>query len=38
MIEGMAFCRLIRDREGRPCDWLYLDVNPPSSGPPAFAT
>ena len=28
MLEGMAVCRLIRDREGRPCDWLHLDVNP----------
>ena len=27
MFEGYAYCRMIFD-EGRPVDWLYLDVNP----------
>jgi len=27
MLEGLAYCRMIYDDEGRPVDWLYLDVN-----------
>lgn len=25
--EGFAYCKIILDREGKPVDWLYLDVN-----------
>ena len=28
MIDGFAYCRMIYDAEGRPADWIYLDVNP----------
>lgn len=28
MMEGFAYCRMIYDAEGRPADWLYLNVNP----------
>ncbi|PKG32950.1 PAS domain-containing sensor histidine kinase [Methanoregula sp.] len=27
MLEGFAYCRMIYDRNGRPVDWVYLDVN-----------
>jgi PAS domain S-box-containing protein len=27
MLEGFAFCRMIYDSNGRPVDWVYLDVN-----------
>lgn len=27
MLEGFAYCRMIYDRDGRPVDWVYLDVN-----------
>jgi PAS domain S-box-containing protein len=27
MLEGFAYCRMIYDAEGRPVDWVYLDVN-----------
>jgi len=27
MLEGFAYCRMIYDEEGRPVDWIYLDVN-----------
>ena len=27
MLEGFAYCRMIYDDEGRPVDWIYLDVN-----------
>ena len=27
MLEGFAYCRMILDPEGRPVDWVYLDVN-----------
>ena len=27
MLEGYAYCRIIRDAEGRPVDWLYVDAN-----------
>ena len=27
MLEGVAYCELLRDDEGRPLDWVYLDVN-----------
>ena len=27
MLEGFAYCRMIYDDEGRPADWVYLDVN-----------
>jgi signal transduction histidine kinase len=27
MLEGAAYCRMIRDDSGRPADWIYLDVN-----------
>jgi PAS domain S-box-containing protein len=27
MLEGFAYCRMIYDEEGRPSDWVYLDVN-----------
>lgn len=28
LLNGYAYCRLVRDRSGRPVDWVYLDVNP----------
>jgi PAS domain S-box-containing protein len=28
MREGVSYCRMIFDREGRPVDWVYLQVNP----------
>ena len=28
MLEGFAYCRMIFDDEGRPSDFLYVDVNP----------
>jgi PAS domain S-box-containing protein len=28
MMEGLAYCRMIYDDEGRPVDWVYLTVNP----------
>lgn len=27
MLEGAAYCRIIRDDHGRAADWVYLDVN-----------
>jgi len=27
MLEGFAYCRMIYDKDGRPKDWMYLDVN-----------
>ncbi len=27
MLEGMAYCRMIYDDQGRPVDWVYLTVN-----------
>lgn len=27
MLEGVAYCRMIYDKEGKPVDWVYLDVN-----------
>jgi PAS domain S-box-containing protein len=27
MLEGFAYCRMIYDTEGRPVDWIYLEVN-----------
>ena len=27
MLEGFAYCRLLYDKDGRPYDWVYLDVN-----------
>jgi PAS domain S-box-containing protein len=27
MLEGFAYCRMIYDAEGRPVDWVYLDMN-----------
>lgn len=27
MLEGMAYCRMIYDEQGRPVDWVYLTVN-----------
>ena len=27
MLEGFAYCRMIYDEEGRPVDWVYLEVN-----------
>jgi len=27
MLEGFAYCRMIYDKDGRPTDWVYLDVN-----------
>ncbi|MFA4850167.1 MAG: MASE3 domain-containing protein [Methanoregula sp.] len=27
MLEGFAYCKMIYDEEGRPVDWIYLDVN-----------
>jgi len=27
MLEGFAYCRMIYDKDGRPVDWEYLDVN-----------
>jgi len=28
MLEGFAYCRMIYDSDGRPVDWIYLNVNP----------
>jgi putative nucleotidyltransferase with HDIG domain len=28
MREGVSYCRMIFDRDGRPMDWVYLQVNP----------
>ena len=28
MLNGSAYCRMIRDADGRPADFVYLDVNP----------
>lgn len=28
LLNGYAFCRIVRDEAGRPVDWIYLDVNP----------
>jgi putative nucleotidyltransferase with HDIG domain len=28
MREGVSYCRMILDRDGRPVDWVYLQVNP----------
>lgn len=28
MLEGFAYCRMIYDVDGRPIDWIYLNVNP----------
>ncbi len=25
--EGFAYCKIVTDKEGKPVDWLYLDVN-----------
>jgi PAS domain S-box-containing protein len=27
MLEGFAYCRMIYDKNGKPADWVYLDVN-----------
>ena len=27
MLEGFAYCRMIYDAEGKPVDWVYLEVN-----------
>jgi PAS domain S-box-containing protein len=27
MLEGFAYCRMVYDEEGRPVDWVYIDVN-----------
>jgi len=27
MLEGFAYCRMMYDDQGRPVDWVYLDVN-----------
>ncbi|MGB7789297.1 PAS domain S-box protein [Methanoregula sp.] len=27
MLEGFAYCRMIYDADGRPSDWVYLEVN-----------
>ena len=27
MLEGFAYCRMIYDADGKPSDWVYLDVN-----------
>ena len=27
MLEGCAYCRMLYDDQGRPCDFIYLDVN-----------
>jgi PAS domain S-box-containing protein len=27
MLEGFAYCRMIYDAEGKPIDWVYLEVN-----------
>jgi len=29
MLEGFAFCRMLLDDQGRPADFVYLDVNSP---------
>jgi len=28
MMEGFAYCRVLYDENGRPADWIYLNVNP----------
>ena len=28
MLEGFAYCRMFYDANGRPVDWIYLNVNP----------
>lgn len=28
MLEGFAYCHLIYDNNGKPVDWIYLNVNP----------
>lgn len=28
MQEGVAYCRMLYDQDGRPSDWIYLSVNP----------
>ncbi|WAC06092.1 MAG: MEDS domain-containing protein [Methanoregula sp.] len=28
MLEGFAYCRMLYDKEGRPADFVYLNVNP----------
>ncbi|MGO8821041.1 MAG: hypothetical protein ACLQO6_07440, partial [Desulfomonilaceae bacterium] len=27
MLEGFAHCKILYDKDCRPCDWTYLDVN-----------
>ena len=27
MLEGLAYCKMIFDKDNRPIDWIYLDVN-----------
>jgi signal transduction histidine kinase/CheY-like chemotaxis protein len=27
MLEGFAYCKILYDKDRRPCDWIYLDVN-----------
>ncbi len=27
MLEGLAYCRMIYDKQGNPVDWIYLEVN-----------
>ncbi|MDD4138125.1 MAG: PAS domain S-box protein [Methanoregula sp.] len=27
MLDGFAYCQMIYDEQGRPTDWIYLDVN-----------
>lgn len=27
MSEGVSYCRMVRDSDGRPADWVYLQVN-----------
>jgi PAS domain S-box-containing protein len=28
MLDGYAYCKMLFDEQGRPDDWIYLDVNP----------
>jgi PAS domain S-box-containing protein len=28
MLEGYAYCKMLFDDEGKPVDWIYIDVNP----------
>ncbi|EKF85967.1 PAS domain S-box protein [Methanobacterium formicicum] len=27
MLEGFAYCKMLFNGEGQPCDWVYIDVN-----------